>query len=129
MFNLEVKIMLFSIWTETNLFDNNLYGFRLDLLLLLLLFVLEFRIINNFANRRISIWRYLNQIKILLLCQLDRLLNRVDINFDVFADNPYPGCCYPFVYTIRLFWLLGTPSAAWAIESGSAAVCVDTVKI
>ncbi len=110
MFHLKVEIVLFGVRTKSDLFENNFLGLRLDLLLLLFLLVLKLRVINNLTYWRICIRRDFDEVEILFLGKSDRLLNRVNINFDVLTYYTYTLSCYPFIDTIRLFRLLRTSS-------------------
>ena len=125
MFDFKIKIMLLRIRPKPDLFYDHLLGFGLDLLLLLLLLVFEFGVINNFANRRISIWRYLNKIQPLLLREFYSLLNGINITFNVFAYNPYLRSVYPLVDFVRLFSL--RPPSEGPVVTGSAASGIDNL--
>jgi hypothetical protein len=124
MFYLEVEIVLLGIRPKPNLFNYDLLRFGLNLLLLLLLFVLEFRIINHFTNRRISTRRYFHQIQALILSEFNRLLDRIDIRFNIFPNNPYTLSGYALIYFVRLFWSLRTPSVG-PVKTWSAAAIID----
>lgn len=79
----EVKIVVVGIRTEPDFFQNGFLGFGLYLLLLLLLFVFELRIVDNLAHRRVGIWRYLHQIQALFFGELERVVNAVNARFDI----------------------------------------------
>lgn len=125
MFHFEIEIMLLRIRPKPDLFDDHFLGFGLDLLLLLLLLVFEFRVINDLADRRISIRRYLNKIQPLLLREFYSLLNGINITFNVFAYNPYPRSVYPLVDFVRLFSL--RPPSEGPVVTGSAASGIDNL--
>src|SRR5690606_30052843 len=55
MLHLKTEVMLFRIGAKANLLQYYLLCLSLDLLLLLLLLVLELGVVNNLADRRVSI--------------------------------------------------------------------------
>jgi hypothetical protein len=63
----------------------------------------------------------------LLLGQLDCLVNRININFNVFSNYPYAGSRYPLVYTIRLFGFLRPPPKGSIETAWSAVAGIDII--
>ena len=123
MFQFKVEIVLIGIRAKTDLFDHNFKRLRLNLFLLLLLLVLKLRIVGHFANRRISVRRNLNQVKILLFCYFQRILQGINIHGYVLTYQPYSGGRYPFINFVRLFRPL------WASSERPVTYCTDTVLL
>src|SRR5688572_23550550 len=123
MFQLEVKIVIVSIGTKSDLLDHDFHGLCLDLFLFLLLLVLEFGVVNDLTNRWVCVWRNLHQIQILLLSKANGLLDGINIYFNVFSYHAYALSSDPLVDTIWFLRLLGAPTHRSA-KTSPGSVCV-----
>ena len=103
MFNFKIEIMFFRIGAKPDLLNHGFVGPGLNFLLFFLLFVLEFRVIYDFANRWFCFRRYFNQIKSFFLSQLKRLFYRINSTFDIFSNHPYFWRCYSSIHFVRFF--------------------------
>jgi hypothetical protein len=124
-FQLEVEVVIVGVGTKPDLLNDDLYGLRLDLFLLLLLFVLKLGIIHNLADWWISIWRNLDEVQSLVLRQTNGLLNGINIDLDVLTYDPYPLRSYPLIDLVGLLRFLRT-SFIGSVETRSVcAVAID----
>ena len=105
MFELEVIVMIVGLRTETDLFDFLLLLVLLCLFLLFLLRVEEFLVVNNSAYRRVRGSSYLDQVEVLLIGDMHRLLKRVDALLYVFANEANLGHTFDLVVnTVRILF-------------------------
>ena len=99
MLELEHKVMLIGIRSETYLLDNHLGGVGLHLLGLLLALIEEFLVIEYLTNRRISLCTDFHQIKFELICQLERFCNRVNtLLWNIVSYKAHLMCSNLLVY-------------------------------
>lgn len=90
MLELEHKVMLIGIRSETYLLDNHLGGVGLHLLGLLLALIEVLLIIENLTYRRIGLCAYLHQVEFELISNLKRLRNRIDARLrDIVSNETY----------------------------------------
>ena len=87
MLEFEVIIVVVRLRSEPDLLHLLLFLIGLSLFLLFLLSVEEFLIINHTANGRVSGWRDLDEVKILLIRNSHSLLERVDTLLYIVANQ------------------------------------------
>ena len=77
MLELEHKVMLIGIRSETYLLDNHLGGVGFHLLRLLLALIEELLVVEYLTNWRIGLGTYLYQVELELICQFQCLCYRI----------------------------------------------------
>ena len=87
MFELEIIIMIISIWPKPYFLYNNFGRFCLDFLLFLFLLIKKFLIINNFTNRRFRVRGNFNKIEFHFVCQSEGILDTHDFRFYLITYN------------------------------------------
>ena len=85
----EIEIVLVGMGPETDVLNNNFRGLGFDLLGLFLLLVQEFAVVNDLANWRIDIGRYLNKIKTFFTGHFKGALQWINASLDVLADDTH----------------------------------------
>lgn len=69
-FDVELQVVFVGLWPQLNLFDRDLHLVLFRLPFLTALFVLKLAVVHDTANRRLGIWRYLDQVKPNIVCAL-----------------------------------------------------------
>ena len=102
MFQFEIEIMFIRLRSEAYFLDDYLGGLGFDFFLLLLLFVKQLLVINQFADRRIGVRRNFDKVEFGFFCHFQCLLQRVDFGFYTFSDNSHHWSVYFLVYSVLL---------------------------
>ena len=89
MIELELKVMVVGLGTETDFLDDGLAGIRLDFLLLLLLVENELLVVHSLADWGIGVGRDLHQVQPHVLGDAKRLLDGIDIGIDTFTNQSH----------------------------------------
>src|SRR5687768_14390431 len=103
--------MIIRVGSETNFFHLRDFGFRFHFLFLLLLVVKEFIIIDDLTYGRICLWRYFNQVKRLLLCDLQCFLHWIYSNCYIIANKSHLGNTNKMIDTMFRFFTWREPSS------------------
>ena len=98
--------MLVGVGTETNFLQDDLCLLGLQLAGFLLLLVLEFRVVDDAADRRSGSGLNLNKVEILVLRHFPSLVGRINTLFDIVADESYLAGQDFLIDFERLFHLL-----------------------
>ena len=119
----ELEVVLVDSRPELHLFDENDFLLLLCFVVLLLLLKEELTVVHDLADGRLRRRRDLYEIKILLFCHVQRLLDRNDSDLTTLVvDQTYLGSADELVdFVLRFYWLpIEASKAAWRVDKISS---------
>ncbi len=118
---LELEVVLVGLGSEADFLDDDLRGFGLDVLLLLLLFVEELLVVHHFAHGRGGLGGDFHQVEAELVGEGECLAQGDDFRLKILTDDPHGRCCNELIDLMRVLFFLGTS----ATDAASVGLCCD----